>query len=60
MYVPGCGCCDESCEADEEVLGVEGFVDGSGHFCGRGSGSKRRIKVGRYLMAVFAIRELDC
>lgn len=53
MYVPGCGCCDESCEADEEVLGVEGFVDGSGHCCGRGSGSERRTKVGRYLMAVF-------
>lgn len=47
MYVPGCGCCDESCEADEEVLGVEGFVDGSGHFCGRGSGRVRRTKVGR-------------
>lgn len=41
MYVPGCGCCDESCEADEEVFGVEGFVDGSGHFGGR------RTKVGR-------------
>lgn len=41
MYVPGCGCCDESCEADEEVLGVEGFVDGSGHCCGRGSGSEK-------------------
>lgn len=54
MYVPGCGCCDESCEADEEVFGVEGFVDGSGHFGGR------RTKVGRYLMAFFAIRELDC
>lgn len=41
MYVPGCGCCDESCEADEEVLGVEGFVDGSGHCCGPGSGSEK-------------------